>query len=232
MNSKLPQKLAARLAEPLPGPMVGSRFEPHPRPWRHDDVAPPDAKPAAVLALLYPHEGKWYLPLTLRPTTLAAHAGQISLPGGAVESGETTAEAAIREFHEELGDDGQAIELLGSLSPLYVQASHYLVTSWVGVVGSRPRFERNPQEVEEILEVPLAHLLDPANFGGETRQYEGQSYSAPCFFFHSHHIWGATCMILGELVTVLEEIGLKELEISTFSNSQRDNSSKSRKNPG
>ena len=51
MNEQLPQWLAARLAQPLPGPMVGSRFEPHPRPWRHYDVAPPDARPAAVLHL-------------------------------------------------------------------------------------------------------------------------------------------------------------------------------------
>jgi 8-oxo-dGTP pyrophosphatase MutT (NUDIX family) len=137
---------------------------------------------------------------------LTAHAGQVSLPGGAVERNETTAEAAIREFHEELGNDGQTIQMLGSLSPLFVQASHYSVTPWVGVVGSRPRFERNPEEVDEILEVPLAHLFDPRHFGDDLRQYESQTYSAPCFLFQSHHIWGATCMILGELVTVIEEL--------------------------
>jgi 8-oxo-dGTP pyrophosphatase MutT (NUDIX family) len=206
MNMELPQWLADRLAEPLPGPMVGSRFEPHPRPWRHYDVAPPEARAAAVLLLLYPHDGQWHVPLTLRPSHLAAHAGQVSLPGGAVEPGETTAQAAIREFHEELGAAGQLIDLLGVLSPLYVEASNYMVTPWVAAAESRPPFVPNPAEVEEVLEMPLCDLLDPAHFGSEPRQYEGHTYAAPHFLFQSHRIWGATCMILGELVTLLEGI--------------------------
>ncbi len=206
MNEQLPQWLAARLAQPLPGPMVGSRFEPHPRPWRHYDVAPPDARSAAVLVLLYPHEGQWHLPLTLRPAHMVDHAAQVSLPGGAVEPAETPAQAALREFHEELGDDGQPIDLLGGLSPHYVQASNYLVLPWVAVARARPRLVPHPAEVEEVLEVPLSHLLDPAHFGGQVRQHEGHAFFAPHFLFQSHRIWGATCMILGELVTLLEEV--------------------------
>ncbi len=166
---------------------------------------PPDARAASVLILLYPHENAWHIPLTLRPSTMALHPGQISLPGGAVEPGELGDEAAVREFHEELGDDGQAIELLGSLSPFFVTASHYLVTPWVGVVGRRPSFVPNREEVEEVLEVPLKHLTDPANFGSETRYYGDQPYLAPHFLFQTHRIWGATCMMLGELVTVIGE---------------------------
>jgi 8-oxo-dGTP pyrophosphatase MutT (NUDIX family) len=208
MNRELPEWLAARLSQPLPGPMVGSRFEPRPRPWRHYDVAPREARPAAVLLLLYPHEDRWHLPLTLRPTHLGAHAGQVSLPGGAVEPGETTAAAALREFHEELGDDGQPIDLLGALSPLYVEASNYVVAPWVAVAPSRPRFVANPEEVEEVLEVPLAHLLGPAHFGSHVRQHQDRDYDAPHFLCQSHRIWGATCMILGEFVTVLEGSGI------------------------
>ena len=83
MNSDLPELLAARLSQPLPGPMVGSRFEPRPRLGRHYGCSPPDARPAAVLLLLYPHQERWHVPLTLRPEHLPAHAGQVSLPGGA-----------------------------------------------------------------------------------------------------------------------------------------------------
>lgn len=195
MNEELPQWLRARLAQPLPGPKVGSRFEP----------APPEARAAAVLLLLYPHNGQWHLPLTLRPPHLTTHAGQVSLPGGAVEPGESSADAAIREFHEELGDDGQPIEMLGTLSQHYVGGSNYLVTPWVAAVRSRPELDPNPNEVQELLEVPLRHLLDPTNFGSHERQYEGHTHSAPHFLFQSHHIWGATCVILSEFVTVLEE---------------------------
>ena len=72
MNRQLPELLAARLAEPLPGPMVGSRFEPRPpHEWRHDR-APSGARPAAVLLLLYPLDDRWHVPLTLRPESMAA----------------------------------------------------------------------------------------------------------------------------------------------------------------
>jgi 8-oxo-dGTP pyrophosphatase MutT (NUDIX family) len=203
MNHALPQQLAARLGQPLPDAPAAAHFA---RPLEREGtaVAPPDARAAAVLLLLYPHEARWHLPLTLRPAHLPAHAGQVSLPGGAVEPGETTAQAAVREFHEELGDDGQPIRLLGLLSSAYVQASNYLVTPWVAAVESRPALVANPAEVAEILEVPLAHLFDPANFGSHPREFHGQVYVAPHFLYQTHRIWGATYKILGELVTVLE----------------------------
>jgi 8-oxo-dGTP pyrophosphatase MutT (NUDIX family) len=165
MNARLPQLLTQRLAGELPGPRLAARFEPRPPLWRYYQTPPPDARAAAVLVLLYRHRGRWHLPLTLRPACLPDHAGQISLPGGAVEPGETTSQAALREFHEELGDDGGEIKLLGELSVVYVQASNFVVTPWVGMTNSRPELIPNPSEVEQLLEVPLAHLLDPANFG-------------------------------------------------------------------
>jgi len=208
MNDRLPELLRARLREPLPGPVVGSRFEPQGGGARHYDRPPPEARAAAVLVLLYPHQGCWHLPLTLRPSHLPDHAGQISLPGGAIEPGETSREAAVREFHEELGATDQRIDLLGRLSPLFVAASNFRVEPWVGAADCRPGLVPNPAEVDELLEVPLAHLLDPANFGTRQRHREGGSYTAPHFVWHTHHIWGATCMILGELVTLLEALGV------------------------
>ncbi len=205
MNPWLPQQLATRLSQPLPGPMVGSRFEPRPALGRRYDQSPPEARQAAVLALLYPYEDRWHLPLTLRHAQLAAHAGQISLPGGRIDPGETAAQAAVREFHEELGAAEEPIELLGRLSPIYVGTSNYQVAPWVAVASRRPEWTPNRAEVDAVLEVPLAHLLDPANFGSQLRTYRGQPYVAPHFLWKTHCIWGATCMILGELVTVLEE---------------------------
>lgn len=206
LDATLPARLADRLKRPLPGPMVGSRFEPTPRSGRHYDRFPAHAREAAVLVLLYPCAGQWHVPLTLRPATLPTHAGQISLPGGAVEAGEASSEAALREFREEVGGHPERFALLGTLSSLYVAASNYRVTPWVAAVEETPAWQPNPHEVAAVLEVPLAHLLDPAHFGSVIREYRGERFSAPHFEWRSHHIWGATCMILGELVTVLADL--------------------------
>jgi 8-oxo-dGTP pyrophosphatase MutT (NUDIX family) len=206
MNDRLPQLLAERLSRPLPGPMVGSRFESRPRTRWHHDRPSADARPAAVLILLYPHRQLWHLPLTVRPRHLAAHAGQISLPGGAVEAGESSHEAAIREFHEELDAAEASIEVVGSLSPLYVGTSNFLVTPWVAFAAERPAMVPNPAEVALLLEVPLRHLLDPANLESSREMRDGTACSVPHFTWQSHRIWGATCLILGELVTLLEAV--------------------------
>jgi len=206
MNERLPELLKRRLAEPLPGAAVDALFGVRPMRLHHYDPPPPDARRAAVLILFYPHEGAWHLPLTLRPAHLEDHAGQVSFPGGAIEPDETAREAAIREFHEELGAERHAIEPLGTLSPIYVQASHFRITPWVAVAGTRPDFQPNPAEVEQLIEAPLSHLLDPANHRSHRREHAGETFSAPHFHWQSHQIWGATCLMLGELVMVLEGI--------------------------
>jgi 8-oxo-dGTP pyrophosphatase MutT (NUDIX family) len=210
MDRRLREMLTERLARPLPGPVIGSKYEPQPRLERHYEWAPPEAREAAVLILLYPHEDRWHVPLTLRPAHLPAHAGQVSLPGGALDPGETGREAALREFFEELGAAGHPIEVLGQLSPIYVRASNFRVEPWLALTERRPDMAPNPAEVEKLLEVPLEHLLDPANFGFRERAWKGHVYSAPHFLVAAHQVWGATCMLLGELVTVLEEIGFRE----------------------
>ena len=208
MNRGFCGRLEKRLAAGgLPGRAVEPRFGPRPHDGRHYADPPPDARNAAVLVLLYPQDETWHIPLTLRPTCLPDHGGQISLPGGAIEPGETSREAAIREFHEELGADGLPIEILGRLSPLYVTASNFHVKPWVAVTRQEPRLVANPAEVEEIIEVPLPHLLDPANLDSHRRPRNGKSYTTPHFHWQSHRIWGATCLILGELVTLLSEKG-------------------------
>ena len=143
----LAERLAERLKSPLPGPMVGSRFETHPRLERHYDSAPPGARQAAVLVLFYPRQRRWHIPLTERPAHLPDHAGQISLPGGAIEPGEASYAAAVREFHEELGAAGLPIRQIGRLSPIYVHASNFRVEPWIGLTEQRPDWSPNRQEV-------------------------------------------------------------------------------------
>ena len=211
MTSDLPSFLANRLKTSLPGPMEGTRFAALNRPGPSVAEIPPEAKPAAVLALLYPFEGRWHVPFTLRPQHLPDHAGQVCFPGGAVEPGESLEQAAIREFHEEIGADDVTPEIIGSLSPIYVHVSNFRVDPFVAVCDRRPAFVPNPSEVEEILEVPLDHLLNPASLASHERSDRGRTYNAPHFCWQSHRIWGATCLILGELVTVIDEFALQQM---------------------
>lgn len=201
----LPDVLAERLQRPLAGPLVESRYAPRPMLGRHYDQAPAAARQAAVLVLLYPYEDEWHLPLTLRPRHLPDHAGQVSLPGGAIEPGESAADAAVREFHEELGAEGLAIRRLGRLSPLYVQASNFRVEPWVGAAAERPDWRVNAAEVEQLIEARLADLLDPDKLSAHERELHGERYMAPHFLCGAHRVWGATCLILGELATLLSE---------------------------
>jgi len=197
--------LENRLHQPLPGPMMGTKYAPRPPLGRDYSKIPANARPAAVLILLYWHQSQWWLPLTLRRRDLPEHGGQISLPGGALEPGETSCQAAVREFCEELGVENFEPRILGQLSTIYIERSGFRVDPWVAVAHSRPPMCASSCEVEELLEIPLAHLLDPAHFGVHQREYRGEPYEAPHFAFGPHRIWGATCLILGEFVTLIEE---------------------------
>jgi 8-oxo-dGTP pyrophosphatase MutT (NUDIX family) len=208
MDLDLPAKIGTRLAgAPLPGKPVQRQMEPALCYGRHFGPPTYRAREAAVMVLLYPHAGEWHLPLTVRPAGLPAHAGQISLPGGAVDVGESTSQAGLRELEEELGVPRGEVSLLGTLSPVYVFVSEYRVTPWVAVIASRPQFCPCAAEVSELLELPLAHLLDSTNRGRHTRRQRGIELSVPHFLWGRHRIWGATGMILNELVAVAEGAG-------------------------
>jgi 8-oxo-dGTP pyrophosphatase MutT (NUDIX family) len=203
----LPERLARELARPLPGRAAQARFAAELSYGRHFGPAAADARPAAVLVLLYRIDGQWHLPLTVRSATMVVHAGQISLPGGQVEAGETGPQAVLRELKEELGIGRHEVELLGALSPLYLFVSNFSVMPWVGWCARRPRFAPDPREVAEVLELPLAHLLLLSSHGTHTRRHRGVTLSAPHFQWGLHRIWGATAMILGELAELLARCG-------------------------
>ncbi|MBI3840181.1 MAG: CoA pyrophosphatase [Planctomycetia bacterium] len=208
MNPQLPAQLAARLQQPLPGWAAQARYQPELSFGRHLGPVPADAKPAAVLVLLYPHGDQWHIPMILRPAHMLDHASQVSLPGGVIEEGESTQQAALREFSEELGAPADDIRLVGQLSRLYLFASNHQITPWVGVTQVYPRWSPNRGEVDRVLEIPLAHFLDPVNTGSIARIQRGLKFSAPCFCWDSDRIWGATSMILSELVASLADLPL------------------------
>jgi 8-oxo-dGTP pyrophosphatase MutT (NUDIX family) len=198
--------LRERLQGTLPGLDAQLRFAPTPpRPgWRPGDM-PADARRAAVLVLLYPLDNDVAVPLTVRASGLARHAGQISLPGGAADEGETLAQAALRETSEEIGVDPATVRVLGELTPVHVLVSGFTLHPVVGVTDERPAFIAAPGEVDEIVEVPVADLRDASRIRRGTRVREGVAVEYPYFDLRGHQVWGATAMVLGEFITLLQD---------------------------
>jgi 8-oxo-dGTP pyrophosphatase MutT (NUDIX family) len=170
---------------------------------RHFGPERHDARQAAVIALLYRREGEWLLPLIVRPPQLLHHAGQVSLPGGLIERGEDARHAALRELHEELGIVPARVYLLGELSPLYVFSSNHRVAPVVGYLAGEPRFQVNALEVARVLEVPIDFLMQKDSLTVMERPEGGSRAKAPAYLWDGEAIWGATCMIVAELMAVL-----------------------------
>jgi len=180
------------------------RMVPHPRPGHqvYTEVEESALK-AGVLLLLFPRDGRLHLVLTRRTDRVEFHKGQISLPGGRCEPGESPEETALRETREELGIDTSPLRILGRLTPLYVPPSNYCIYPVAAVLEERPEFRPFPLEVEEVLEVPLDHLLDPENTRREQWTVRGKDMEVPYFSFGEHKIWGATAMVLAEFLELL-----------------------------
>jgi 8-oxo-dGTP pyrophosphatase MutT (NUDIX family) len=201
--------LRRRIAEPLPGVAAQRRFTPSP--WLADwspDRLPDAARHAAALILLYPAAGGLVVPLTVRHRGLPQHAGQISLPGGAIDPGESAEAAALREAEEEIGVAADHVRLLGALSTLWVAVSNFVVHPFVGVTDDPPVFRLHPAEVEALVEAPLAGLRDPARLRWTRREHAGQHVRYPYFDVAGQVVWGATAMMLGEFACLFDaELG-------------------------
>ena len=195
------------LSRPLPGLRAHLKMAPQPRPgWDPNPSLPPDCREGGVLILLYPRSDHLCLVLTRRTETVRQHKGQISLPGGAREAGEPLLQTALRETCEELGVPRDNLEVLGRLSPLYTPPSNYCIHPFVAYRPTAPTFHPDPIEVAEVLEVPLARLLDPSI--RRVERWPDPHFDThrlvPLFDLSGQVVWGATAMILSELVTLLE----------------------------
>lgn len=158
-------------------------------------------KHSSVLLLLFPEIGNLKICLIKRPMHMKHHAGQIALPGGRIEKGETAIETALRETNEEIGIDTSSIEILGSLSELYVEVSRFLIHPFVGWLPNKPEFIINTAEVEKIILFPLNRFLsNPDEIELETVRGK---LKVPCVHFENEVIWGATAMILSEFFDLL-----------------------------
>ncbi len=198
--------LRAALQKPLPGLAAQIKLAPEYRAESLRAAPPADARPAGVLILLYPHHGVWHFPLMKRVDDGLVHGGQISLPGGSQEAGESLRETALREACEEIGAACAEVEVLGQLSTIYIPPSNFLVTPTVGYVPERPDFQCDPREVAELIEVPLSTLFDHSAVKREPWSLRGATVEVPFFQVGPHKVWGATAMILSEFSMLLAEM--------------------------
>lgn len=198
------RQLRQDLRSPLPGRSAQYQMAPRPRPGgEFDDEPRADARRGGVLMLLYPHDAQIYLPLILRPTYPGVHSGQIGLPGGGQEPVDRDLiDTALRETYEEVGVHKSQYTVLGQLTPLYVAASNYIVLPSVAWIDYRPEFHIDPYEVAELIEAPLRTLLDPATRRVEPWTLRGRAIEVPYFAVGEHFVWGATAMMLSELLAL------------------------------
>lgn len=193
------------MAARRPGRAGQLRMIPEPR--RGDVPPPPPEHPsreAGALILLYPVDGDLYFVLTRRTETVAMHKGQVSLPGGGREGIETLKDTSLRETSEELGIPAQEIRILGEpLTPLFIPASGFWVTPFVGYWPNPPEFVPEPGEVVELICAPVSTLLDEHLIHNETWEIRGESVMVPFYDIHGHKVWGATAMILSEFAAML-----------------------------
>ncbi len=187
----------------IPQAVTGERDRP---------LAPPAGGPphrrGAVLVLLYPADGDWHLPLTVRTAALRQHSGEVSLPGGRYDESDGTLEqTALREAWEELGIVPAEVEVVGSLMPVWIPVSNFLILPVVGLAATRPSFAPARDEVAELVEVSLTVLGRRTTRRMVQRLIRGVDCAVPCFAVAGHEVWGATAIILAQLLNRLRPEG-------------------------
>lgn len=202
-------KLKTRLGQTLPGIEAQYKMAPFNRErinLNFEDAS--SYRKSAVMIVLYQNEfNEWCIPLTERVNYGGIHSGQISFPGGKYEKeDQDLVNTAMRECYEEIGV--KEIDLLGSLTHLYIPVSNFLVQPYVGIIQHKtPVFRPQEREVKKILNLELGYLLNDNNvLNGEIAVNERMKIKSPYFEVETKKIWGATAMILSELKEVVRTI--------------------------
>jgi 8-oxo-dGTP pyrophosphatase MutT (NUDIX family) len=194
-------RLQNRLEMELPGQAAQLAMAPG---GRAVDISTEGYQDAAVLIALHHREGEWGFPLIVRVEDEYVHSGQVGLPGGRLEAGETLAECAIRESEEEIHLPRTSVVVLGELTSLPVPVSHHLIHPFIGITNDDSPLHPDFKEVQKILFMPVRHLLDPQNMlHGDISEGQTTFREVPYFALNEHRIWGATAMLLAEVRQLL-----------------------------
>jgi len=197
------RRLEAAFTRELPGEAAQDALAPMPRREWPAGVNPATIRDAAGLLLVYPVHGDAHIVLTVRADTLGRHGGQVSLPGGVVDPGETFEQAALREAHEEIALPLDGVRVIGALTPLDIAVSGFRLHPIVAVRSSRPALRPADGEVARILEPAVDELLDASCVRSTERVRDGRTLMIPAFHVRDDEIWGATAMVLAEFLTLM-----------------------------
>jgi 8-oxo-dGTP pyrophosphatase MutT (NUDIX family) len=204
-------RLERALARPLPGAAAQAMLAPRPRRKWSEGFNQVRIRSAAGLLLVFPgapattprESGEAaHLVLTVRSDRVR-HGGQVSLPGGAVDPGETFERAALREAHEEVGLADPDVRVLGALTPLDIPVSGFRLYPIVGTLPRQPALTPSDGEVARILKVGVDELLNVRRITERQRTRDGLALTIPAFHLHGAEIWGATAMVLAEFLVLL-----------------------------
>jgi 8-oxo-dGTP pyrophosphatase MutT (NUDIX family) len=166
-------------------------------------LSEPGLTPAAVLVPLFSKDGQWQVLFIRRSENLPTHAGQIAFPGGMRDPEDPDLLAtALRESREEMGIAPEQVTVLGRLDDVPT-VTGYCISSFVGVIPYPYPFRPNRAEIAEVIELPLACLLDPAGFRRDSSwQWRGQPHQVYFFQCGERLVWGATAKIVKQFLEV------------------------------
>ena len=200
-----------RLKKQLPGFSAQKLMAPESRLKMLEQVNE-QTKKSGVLLLLYPKNQILHLVFIQRSLNGSIHSGQISFPGGKFDEGDKDLiYTSLRETHEEIGVAPSNIQILGSLSHLYIPVSNYMVYPCVGYTSVEPKFILNQSEVAGILEIPVCNFFREENRMIDFVEVRDASFEAPMFKVNGNKIWGATAMILNEFTQILSDLNFDNL---------------------
>lgn len=163
---------------------------------------------SSVLMLLFPYNGEINTCLIRRPSTMRYHGGQIAFPGGRYEpTDKDLIQTALRESFEEIGTDINQLEIIGALTPLYVQVSNFTINPFIGWSETIPPFQIDNREVDELFIIPVEKFLHHKTyqFREVTTKIHG-TFEAPGFYVDQLFVWGATAMIISEFNEIFKSL--------------------------